>query len=243
MDIKCQNEPEQSVQPEQPQSLFHRILEAQEAERRRISRELHDEVGQSLTIIKLNAGLITRNLPRGQYQLKAECDELISYIDKVLDQVRRLARDLSPAILEDVGLRASLRALLHDFARGADIKVTASVENVDHLLSKKSEIILYRIVQESLANIARHAKATRVTVIGGSDGRQVSFQIEDDGIGFDLNHVRRDPLRRGLGIPIIIERVRMLGGVLDFRSMIGEGTQVRFTIPIGVGERDNAEAL
>ncbi len=217
--------------------LFREILEAQELGRKRISKDLHDEVGQALTVIKLNVGLVTRNLPEGMHQLREECKDITSGIDHVIEHVRRLARELSPSILEDMGLGAALRALLHEFARGVGVKVTAAVGNVDHFIPKKAEIIVYRIIQEALANIARHARASNVTVIGGKEGPRLSFLVEDDGIGFDAGFVVKDGARRGLGLALIGERVRLLGGSLDLESEIGKGTMIRFIIPIDEGER------
>jgi len=217
--------------------LLREILEAQELERKRISRDLHDEVGQALTVIKLNAGLIARNLPESMHQFKEDCEDLTSCIDIVIEHVRRLARELSPSILEDVGLGAALRALLQDYARGGVRKITAAVENVDHLLSKKAEFIVYRIIQEALANAIRHARAHNVTVVGGKEGPGLSFLVEDDGIGFDAAIVLKDFAHRSLGLALIAERVSMLGGSFELDSEIGRGTRIHFIIPIDEGER------
>ncbi len=228
------------LQPER--DLFRKILNAQEMERRKISRELHDEIGQALTVLKLDLGLMSRNLPEALPQLGQDCRDLISCIDGVIDHVRRLARELSPAVLEDVGLSAALRALLQEFARDTGIKVRAVVGELDGFLPKEEEIIVYRVVQEALKNVRTHAKAHIVTVVGEADGPLLSFVIEDDGMGFSVDQFSMDSSARGLGLGLIGERVRVLGGTFDLESGIGKGTRIRFVIPIH-GESGDDKAI
>ncbi len=217
--------------------LLGEILEAQEVERKRISRDLHDEVGQALTVIKLNVGLMTRSIPEQLNQIRQDCAELISCIDHVIEHVRKLARELSPALLEDVGLGAALRALLHEFARGTGLKVRADIVGLDRVLPRQAEIAVYRIIQELLKNVMRHAKASNLLVIGGIEGRQLAFLVEDDGLGFDSNRTLKEAGSRGLGLALISERVRLLGGSFDLRSEVGKGTRIRFAIPIDEVEK------
>jgi signal transduction histidine kinase len=217
----------------QLRSLSFQLLTAQETERKRISRELHDELGQALTVMKLRMNFVEKNLLKHQSKLKQECDYGIQYIDQVIENVRRLSRDLSPTILEDFGLSAAVRWLINNFAKSYNIRVALDMIDVDSLLPRDSHVVVYRTIQEALTNIGKHSQAENVSIGIHADNGAVSFSMEDDGIGFDEKRSsRKGPGEIGLGLATMKGRARMLGGVLDIWTQEGKGTRITLSIPI-----------
>ena len=211
--------------------LSARLMTAQETERRTISRELHDELGHALTIVKLRLRSIERGL-HGHAEIRKDCENIMDYIDQTIENVRRLSRDLSPAILEDLGLTAALRWLADNFNRNFDGAIELEIDDIDHLFSEDDRIMIYRVLQEALTNIGKHAQAGNVSVVIRKTEGQVSFFIEDDGRGFNPpTSFMRDHAGKGLGLAIMEERVRMLGGGLEIQSQEGRGTRIAFSIP------------
>ena len=214
--------------------LSSELLTAQEHERKRLSMELHDEVGQSLTVMKLRTRAIEKGLrPDEQSDLKQECLELLAYLDQVIDNVRRLSRDLSPSILEDLGLLAALKYLTDGIGKYLTVEQSFEVQDLDGLFPLESQIIIYRILQECLHNITKHAGACKVSVALRQEGGAVTLSIEDDGVGFDVTQIsRRDASGRGLGLAALYERSRMLGGSCQVWSRQEAGTKIVCHIPV-----------
>lgn len=216
--------------------LSSQLLTAQEKERKRLSIELHDELGQSLMVLKLNIRSIFEGLPSGQDTLRAGCDDAMRYLNEITENVRRLARDLSPSILEDLGFSAAIRRLAHTFAKHSRIQCSLDLEDVDGLFSAEEQITLYRMFQECLTNVAKHAQATKVSLAIRKQGHNVVFCVEDNGKGFDVHEaVGRSPGGKGLGLAALHQRTRMLGGSLDIRSRKGAGTTIALSIPLAIG--------
>ena len=159
--------------------------------------------------------------------------ELLLYLDGVIDDIRRLSRDLSPAILEDLGLQSALKYLIDGFSKHYTVRQTFEAGDLDQLFPSEAQIIIYRIFQECLTNISKHTEATEVSVaIKGHDGL-ISLMIEDNGAGFDPALVlARRAAGRGLGLAALDERARMLGGTLEIKSRPGAGTRVNLVIPV-----------
>jgi len=222
--------------------LTSQLLSAQERERKRISMELHDELGQSLAVLKLQIRAIERALREDQQDLKEGCRELLQYLDGVLDNIRRLSRDLSPAILEDLGLQSALKYLINGVSKHYTIKHSFEVEDLDHLFPLDAQIIIYRIFQECLTNISKHAGATEVSILVREDDGFLSLVLEDNGIGFEPAQLSaRRASGRGLGLAALDERARMLGGRLEIRSQPGSGTRVTCVIPIDYVRRSTGQ--
>ncbi len=213
--------------------LSSQLLTAQETERRRISRELHDELGGALAVLKLRLNLIEKNLHPDQTRPREVCIQTLQYVDQIIENVHRLNKDLSPNVLEDLGLTAALRWLIANFKKNYGIEVMGDLVEVDHLFSENSRIIVYRMIQEALNNIGKHSGAKHVTVKVENHNGQVSCLVEDDGKGFDvLQVISKNPSEKGLGLATMEERARMLGGTVHLWSEEGKGTQIRFSIPL-----------
>jgi len=216
---------------EQLRRLSTSLLSAQETERKRISAELHDELGHALVFLKLRLVIICKNLRADQSALKEECQQLLQFIDQVVEDVRRLSRDLSPAVLEDLGLSGALRWLAANYGGHRETHVLSSVSDIDHLVPPDAQVLLYRIIQEALTNVGKHSDAKRVRVGVEQHQDRLSFVVEDDGRGFDLARASGQP-RRGLGLTTMQERARMLSGALRVWSQEGRGTRVSVDIPL-----------
>jgi signal transduction histidine kinase len=226
--------------------LSSQLLSAQEQERRRISRELHDELGQALTLMKLHIRMIKNKLRADQAELGEDCEHALRYLDQVIDDVRRLSRDLSPAVLEHNGLTAALRGLIDNFGRtqGIAVLVDLDIADLDRLFGREAQTFIYRIVQEALTNIGKHSGARNASIMITRRDGNVAFLIADDGRGFDVKQeAAKSRAERGLGLSTMDERVRMLSGCCELRSVRGGGTSITFTLPIPVPEEQTHEYL
>jgi signal transduction histidine kinase len=213
----------------QNHDLSNRLLTTQEIERKRISMELHDELGQSLNVIKLQLRIIEKD----SIAKREECEKLLEYMDHVIEDVRRISRDLSPTILEDLGLTSALHWLTDNLKKDPNIRITADVEDIDHLFSRKNWITIYRVVQEALTNIMKHAHAENVSFFTRTQGDRVAFSVEDDGNGFDVAQTKTQVVdSKGLGLTTMSERVKIMGGDYILWSRKGSGTRIAFSIPI-----------
>ncbi len=213
--------------------LASQLLTAQERERQRISQDLHDDLGQSMLVLKLQLRAIEREVPANLAKLKQDLATQTTLIDDVVDNVRRFCRDLRPSILDDLGLILTLERLFKEFGVLHGIEFSLDLDDVGDMLSSQAQIILYRIFQESLTNISKYAQASLIAVSIKIENDQVSFSLEDNGKGFDLEQVRALYVaKRGLGLTAMEERVRMLGGTFEICSQKGSGTRISFYIPI-----------
>jgi PAS domain S-box-containing protein len=215
--------------------LSAQLLTAQETERSRISRELHDQLGGDLALLKLRCSVIENKLEK-ETRLHQECKENLEYIDQIIENVRRLARDLSPSILEDLSFTHAIRWLINNFAKHYNMKAESDIHEVDHLLSKNDQIMIYRIFQEVLTNIRKHAEAKTIKVEISKDGEEVIFVIEDDGKGFNLGlNSLKTISEKGLGLATMDERARILKGSLNLWSEEGKGTRIFLKVPLKEG--------
>ena len=212
--------------------LTSQLLSIQEKERRRVARELHDELGQALTVLKINLVAIEDKLAPDQQHLKANCEHMLSYIDTVIENVRRLSWDLSPSSLEDLGLSAALGYLVDETCRNHNMQSAVVMDEIDHLFSPEIQINIYRIFQESLTNVVKHARASLVSVNVTREDGKVSFTIRDDGRGFNLKQIMSGKAaKRSLGLTAMNERALMARGSLQISSRRGQGTTIAFSIP------------
>jgi PAS domain S-box-containing protein len=213
--------------------LSQRYVEAQEDERRRLARELHDELGQSLNAIKVDAVSIrdqSRELPAIQKSALA----IIEVSSQVYETVRTLMRQLRPVALDELGLAPAVQYSVEQWQRRhGSVNCEFGADGELQGLDEKVNITAYRLVQECLTNVAKHAAAThvRIAIARTSDGRALQVSIADDGKGFDPAAPRQ-----GLGLVGLRERVEALGGRLDLDSFPGKGARIEATIPLGTGK-------
>ena len=203
-----------------------RIVEAQELERRRLSHELHDETGQALTSILL--GLKTLEDAKGQGDLSAAVGQLRELVVATLQDVRRLAVELRPKALDDFGLAPALERLTETFAEQTGIAVELESRLPETRLPSEVETVLYRVVQEALTNVVKHARAERVSILLRERDGRVAAVIEDDGRGFSPEAETGE----GLGLVGMRERVALVDGRLDVESAAGSGTTIVVDVPL-----------
>ena len=196
-------------------------LAAQENERQRIARELHDEIGQTLTVALLRLKRVVDRAPESMRDELADAQEIVR---SSLDEVREIARRLRPDALEDLGLHSALHALCTDFATASGIPVVKHIAPQSDRLQPDVELVCYRIAQESLTNVARHAEARKVWVDLHTGAGELTLRIADDGRG--------GVDREGAGINGMRERALLVNARLDIASPRGGGTEVRLVIPL-----------
>jgi signal transduction histidine kinase len=208
------------------QLLSAKLVSAQEEERRTIARELHDEIGQVLAVIKMDLSHATRLIASGEATPDV-LDDARSITDRALHAVRDISHFLHPPLLDDLGLSAAVDWYVQSINKRHELRVELQTQNMSARLPTDVEVAVYRIVQEGLNNVLRHAKAGRCDVELTRAGTRVTVQIRDDGIGFDLKQPRGVDTGHGLGLIGIRERVMQLGGVLRLDSVPGRGTTLR----------------
>lgn len=214
----------------QLQSLTTQLITAQEEERRRISRELHDDINQRLALLAIELGRLEAHPPVSPDEARPAFQTLAQRLAAISDDVRRMAYQFHPSILDDLGLFAALQSLTDDFSAKTGIKTIVVQEEFDDPLPRDVASCLYRITQESLANVTKHARTTRVELELTCDGQAVTLSIHDGGVGFDPERVRAQQL--GLGLINMRERVRSVRGHLDIQSQPGQGTHIVVHIPL-----------
>jgi len=213
--------------------LSNQLIMAQEKERKRIAIELHDELGQSLIGLNFQLSGFSKKLRPDQKALKTEIDQALKYIKGMTDNIRRITKDLHPAVLEHLGLKEALMWLFEEFRKHCQIRVVDGLRESNGSLSKEQEVIIFRIFQEALTNIRKHAKAKQVSIEMTAQGKDAVFSIRDDGLGFDPKAVVSRNLNEiGLGLTAMDERARMAGGAFKIRSHIGGGTAITIRVPL-----------
>ena len=219
---------------QQLQNLSSQLIAAQEEERRRISLELHDEMGQALTAVELNLMEMEKELSSDFVPtIKEKLEETRSIIDQASDQIRELSLFLRPSMLDDLGLVPTVRWHLNRFRTRTNVKAKFEAVNLDERLDQDTETVLYRVIQEALNNIVKHAEARKVMVSLQRKENGVAAYIEDDGKGFDVNAVLvQEALVSGIGLIGMRERVSLLGGSLTVESRKGDGTRISLKIPV-----------
>jgi signal transduction histidine kinase len=224
------------------QRLSSRLVEVQEEERRSIARELHDEVGQVLSAIAVEAQVAERALDRPD-EAKRALDETQQLADRAIGAVRDLSQLLRPPMLDDLGLGAAIDWLLRGLARRHDMKVELLQNGLTSRLPAIIEVAAFRIVQEGLANVAHHAMARSCVVRLDCDGTTLVVSVEDDGVGLDATASADPERRRGLGLLGIRERVAAFDGAFSVSSRPRQGTCLRVQLPLARGwARDGAAA-
>ena len=221
------------VSAERLKILSRRLLEVQELQQRATARELHDEIGQALTAAKINLQAL-QNHPQAS-PLKAKLKECVDIINQTLQQVRSLSLTLHPAVLDDLGLTPAVRWLVDREAQRGEFNAQVSAEDLPDRFSPEIELVGYRVVQEALNNISRHARAQNVTIEFSRQGRDLHLLIRDDGVGFDTETTYQKVMKSdSLGLLSMQERIELLNGHFEIKSAPGKGTEIHACIPLEV---------
>lgn len=219
--------------------LSSQLINAQEEERKRVARELHDQLGQDLMVLKLQLRSVQQSIERRDPETARTFEQTLRSINDMAENVRRLSRNLSPAILEDLGLPAAVRWLIEESSKVYSLEISADLQDLESLFSGDREIILFRIFQEALTNIGKHAQASQVRIFSRLEDRVFSLVFEDNGVGFDIAEaLGRSTGRKGFGLTTMQERARMLGGHLQIWGQKGTGCKIRLEIPLRRRERN-----
>jgi signal transduction histidine kinase len=208
------------------EQLSARLVDAQETERRSISRELHDQVGQTLNALLVDAANLAKRIQPEDSVSQRYLDNIRSFADSSVNSIRDIALLLRPSMLDDLGLIPALEWQAREVSRRTGIKVEVNAQNVPDSLPDGVRTCAYRVVQEALHNVSRHSGATAAVITVRDDGGSLYASVADDGRGFDPERTR------GLGILGMEERVRQLGGTLEIQSKPGSGTTLRATLPV-----------
>lgn len=208
------------------QELSARLLSAQEEERRTISRELHDEVGQSLSALLMEAGNAAAHVPPGSAEVRKHVDSIKKLAEASVNVIRNMTLLLRPSMLDDFGLVPALEWQAREVSKRTGLRVNVRADDGAGELPDDLKTCIYRVVQEALHNCARHAQAKSVRVVVEQEARRILLTVEDDGSGFDAHRVR------GLGLVGMEERVHHLGGNFSVRSTPGAGTKVAVELPL-----------
>lgn len=211
------------------QVLLESLVQAQEEERARLARELHDGAGQTLTSLLVRLKVMEKK--NTSPELESELTMMQGIVSETIEQVRELSYRLRPVALDEFGLPRALEALVLEMTKGTEIKSSCRCEIQDFKFPTETEVVLYRIAQEGLTNIVRHAQAKHFTLVLSFEHETVKMCIEDDGVGFDPGRISHRDGQRHLGLISMRERAEILGGTLEVYTAPGKGTTVEVFVP------------
>ena len=216
-----------AAREEQVRSLAAHLLQAEEEERRRISRELHDEAGQSMLFLRLHLEMLEKNAPA---DLQPKLAEARAVAERIIAEMRRIIAALHPSAVEELGLPAAIRHLSSRFRKLYPIKLRLRLTAYGARLPRETETAIYRVVQECYQNIGKHSGASRVNLLLRSTDTLLELNVEDDGVGFEVDRAVAQP--KSFGLKGMRERVALLGGRLEIRSSPGHGATIAMRLPI-----------
>jgi len=222
--------------------LSRQLIKATEEERKRLARDLHDEFGQALTALHFSMESLQRSLPRELTVHHKKCQELIGLVEALGDSARRISAELRPDMLDHLGLIPTLESYVRDFAeRFPGVQVDFQASGVRKRPPPEVGIVLYRILQEALNNVAKHARAENVKVLVAYSHPNFILTVEDDGVGFGLAAYNGGFMgeHRGIGLLGMRERVGIVGGTVNIQSTPGKGTFIRLEIPVSRGRSED----
>lgn len=222
---------------ERLRSLSGSLIRARENEQKRISLELHDELGQSLAALKLQIRIIERNRagqePDDDDVILSGLHDVRGFINEIIENVRRLSKNLSPIIIDDLGLDSAIEHLVQRFTETYGIPCDFHGKPLGSLFSVDSHLLIYRLLQGALGNSGKHSSADNVKLTFQVNSDSVILTVKDNGIGFSEQEIAKVPVeQRGIGMTVMSERVKMLGGEMNVSTAQGKGTRVVFTLPL-----------
>jgi signal transduction histidine kinase len=212
----------------QLRALAAQLQNVREDERTRVAREVHDELGQALTAIKLEFTALLRDLPADEGPVRQRSQSILKLLDEVIQSIRRIATELRPGILDDLGLVAAVEWVAEEFQARTGTKVQVSLPGVDLVIDRQRATALFRILQETLTNVARHSNATQVDVRLAKENGNLLLEVRDNGVGISEEQLSGG---KSLGILGMRERASLLGGEITISSTPGKGTTVYVRIP------------
>ncbi len=222
---------EAQTMQENLRQLSNKVLHVQEEERKRISRELHDEVGQAMTAISINIGALEQIAAGTDDKSRKKMADTQVLLQQTMETVHRFARELRPATLDELGLLSALRSYLRDFANRTGLRVRFKGNSIAEQFGVDQKIVLFRVAQESLTNVAKHARASQVEVAVCKFKDGICMTITDNGKSFKENSVYSPKSNKRLGLLGMKERLRLVNGRLAIRTQPGKGTTIRAEIP------------
>jgi signal transduction histidine kinase len=223
-------EEEMRVRTIEIQKLTAHLEHVREEERTRIAREIHDELGQQLTGLKMDASWIHKKIPsEGNVSLHERISTMISLIDETVRTVRRISSELRPGILDDLGLIPALEWACQEFEKRTGIKSECHFDQSDLNMERNLSTNIFRVHQEALTNVARHGQATLVQTSLTKENEYVMLSIKDNGVGFDMEEAK---VKNSLGLIGMRERAMLFHGDLKIQSQKGEGTLITLTVPL-----------
>jgi signal transduction histidine kinase len=233
---------EQVVQAKKDlENLSARLLDIQEDERRRLSRELHDEIGQALTALRIEISHAQSAWKTGSPATAARLDQARSLAEKTVQTVRNISLLLRPSLLDDLGLGPALQWQLEDFSRRSGIRCSFKEDGLRDDLPDPLKTCVYRVVQETLNNCEKHSAATEVRIAVRQTPAALNVHIEDNGRGFVVSRTGNSTESAGLGILGMRERIAAVGGSLHLESAQGSGTRIRMVLPLGPAHESGAD--
>ncbi|MFI5247982.1 MAG: sensor histidine kinase [Nitrospirales bacterium] len=212
------------------QKLASRLLRVQEEERRRISRDLHDDINQRLALLAMEIEAVERQLSLSPVHVGRAVRAIQDRVVELSEDVRHLAYQFHPSILDDLGLPIALERLVDDFTVRSNVQGSFGHKNIPEVVPQEIATCLYRVAQESLNNVARHAEASRVDVELIMSRFELTITITDNGVGFDSEQSQQG--QHGLGLLSMKERVALVHGALQIISAVGKGTRVQVVVPV-----------
>lgn len=221
---------------EQLRFLSAKLIDIRESEQKRIALELHDELGQSLAALKLQIRIVEQGRRalrlQGDDNLFDDLQQLRASVADIIENVRRLSTNLSPIIIDDLGIDAALEYLAQSFTEIFSIPCTLSVPSISDFFPKNKHPLIYRLLQGALSNSGKHSGADQVTVTAKVNSHQVLVEIQDNGRGFSKEETAAMPMgQRGIGLIVMAERAKMLGGQMEIETFPEKGTTVRYLLP------------
>jgi len=209
--------------------LAGRLIYAQEEERRRLARELHDDLAQRLAVFAIDVGRLQQQLVDPPVRVQENLSEMKKDIVKISQDVHNLSRQLHPSILDDLGLVKAVESECTNFSRREGTEIVFKNENIPTVIPKDISLSLYRIIQEALSNISKHACADHISVFLKHNGHDILLSVQDDGIGFDSAEIREKP---GLGFSSMRERASLMHGEFSINSHPERGTVIAVRVPL-----------
>ena len=225
-DISKQKEIENQIK-----ELSRRIITIQEEERTRIAKDMHDDLGQSLSALKIMCTSLFSKCKRLEKNHDAARQKALNYIDEMIERTRELSHSLSPIGLKNLGLSIAIRRLIENFNSSKHFKIKLNIDNIDSYFNEGWDTNIYRIVQEALTNITKHANANKISINTKYSKSKLILTVKDNGRGFSINKNNNFCKTNGIGLMIMLERAHLAGVELFINSEIGSGTEVKVVIP------------